>query len=72
MSSPTNPEVLPRVFLHGTARLVDPDPALTPDAVKTMYAAAGYPDLTNAALAGPEIKDGYRVYTFKRAVGTKG
>src|SRR5688572_21502535 len=66
------PDTLPRKFVHGTAVLVDPDPNMTPDAVKAMYAAAGYPDLTSASITGPEVKDGFQVYSFKRSIGTKG
>lgn len=63
---------LPRRFAFNGAILADPDPALTADQVRAMYAGSGYPALTNASIAGPETKDGYHVYTFKQAVGTKG
>lgn len=67
-----NNNALPRRFVHGTAVLVDPDPNMSPEQVKALYASAGYPDLTNAAITGPAVKDGYNVYEFKRSVGTKG
>lgn len=63
---------LPRKFVHGTATLVDPDPNMSTEQVRGLYASAGYPDLTNAAITGPEVKDGYLIYTFKREVGKKG
>lgn len=63
---------LPRKFVHGTAVLTDPDPNMTADQVKAMYASAGYPDLANASMTGPEVKDGFNVYTFQREVGRKG
>jgi PRTRC genetic system protein C len=51
--------------------LPDPDPSLDVDAVRSVYAAA-YPEITTAAVTGPEVVDGKIVYTFKPAVGTKG
>ena len=34
--------------------------------------AVTYNDLTTASVEGPEVKDGYELYTFKKAIGTKG
>jgi PRTRC genetic system protein C len=51
--------------------LPDPDPSLDVDAVRSVYSAA-YPEITTAAVTGPEIVDGKIVYTFKASVGTKG
>jgi PRTRC genetic system protein C len=34
--------------------------------------AASYPEITTAALTGPEAADGALVYTFTKAIGTKG
>ncbi len=61
-----------RVFHFNGANLTDPDPSMSPEEVKKMYASSGYPALTNASVTGPETKDGKAVYTFKAAVGTKG
>ncbi len=60
-----------RIFRFGGMNLEDPDPAMTPEQVKKVYAEA-YPKLTNGAVTGPEVKDGQEIYTFKEAVGTKG
>jgi PRTRC genetic system protein C len=34
--------------------------------------AATYPEITTAALTGPETVDGKMIYTFTKAIGTKG
>ena len=34
--------------------------------------AATYPEITTAALTGPETIEGKLVYTFIKAIGTKG
>lgn len=67
----TTVTTLTRVFLHGTARLIDPDSGMTPEQVKTLYSAA-YPELTNAELTGPTVKGDTLEYEFRKAVGTKG
>ena len=64
-------QTAPRVFLHNAARLPDPDPSMTPDEVRR-YFAPQYPDLHNAAVKGPSIEGGERVFTFTRAIGVKG
>jgi PRTRC genetic system protein C len=46
-------------------------PAVHADQVRDFYAPT-YPEILNAAIEGPEEKDGKLVYTFRRAVGTKG
>jgi PRTRC genetic system protein C len=53
--------------------LLLPDPALDLDveSVRSFYAAS-YPEITTAALTGPEAVDGALVYTFTKAIGTKG
>lgn len=66
---------LRRIFMYGTMRLADPNPALTPQEVRAHYAAT-YPDLTSASitLTGTEEKNGGKTETWqlKRNVGTKG
>lgn len=62
---------LVRQFTYNGAKLVDPGAALTVDQVRDFYTAV-YPDLANAEVEGPVTKDGAQVYTFRRAVGTKG
>lgn len=64
-------QTLARAFDFNGMALADPGPAMTPDAVKEFYANL-YPELTNAAIEGPEQKGDKLVYEFRRAVGTKG
>ena len=62
---------VPRSFKVGNRVLPDPNPNLTPEAVKDLYAAQ-YPELASAAVEGPELRNGQQVYTLARQVGTKG
>ena len=61
----------PRVFMFNGQKLADPDPNLSVNDVKKMYANHGYAALTNAT-ANEEVKDGKRFVTFKASAGTKG
>jgi PRTRC genetic system protein C len=75
-SEPNNGlERVRRIFMHGSVRLADPNPAMSEIEVKRHY-ASNYPELSNAsvALTTNEVKDGIRtqVWDFKRSVGTKG
>lgn len=65
------PKRVRRIFMHGSLRLADPNPASTPEQVKAILAQS-YPDLTNATLTLKESKDGTETWEFKRAVATKG
>lgn len=65
-----------RIFMHGTMRLADPNPAMTPQEVRAHYAAT-YPDLTSASVTlegTPKEENGTKTETWqlKRSVGTKG
>lgn len=62
---------LTRKFSYNSISLGDPNPALTPEAVKEVYAQQ-YPELTNSVVEGPVTKDGVATYKFTRAVGSKG
>lgn len=62
---------LPRVFRYNSVELEDPGLEHDPIEVRNLYAAT-YPEITSAAIEGPDVKDGKRVYTFRKAVGTKG
>jgi PRTRC genetic system protein C len=64
-------EKLVREFKYGSLALADPDPAQSPEEVKTFYAGM-YPELNNAEIEGPDHKNGKSLYTFRKAVGTKG
>ena len=60
-----------RSFRYAGLVLPDPAPALDIESVRNLYAAT-YPEITTAALTGPEAVDGALVYTFTKALGTKG
>src|SRR5262245_21289184 len=62
---------LPREFRYNNMPLEDPGPEHDAVDVRNLYSAT-YPEIVNAAIEGPEEKDGKIVYTFRRAVGTKG
>ena len=49
----------------------DPDPSLGIEAVISIFAST-YPEITTAAVNGPEVVDGKQVYTLQKAIGTKG
>lgn len=60
-----------RVFLYENRNLNDPDPNMSPEDVRDLYAAT-YPELATAVIDGPEEgKDGEQEYSFRRAVGQK-
>ena len=63
-------EKLQREFHYNGLTLPDV-PGQSPEDVRSIYAAA-YPEITSAVIEGPERKGDKLVYTFKRAVGTKG
>ncbi|TCK33403.1 PRTRC genetic system protein C [Paraburkholderia sp. BL8N3] len=60
-----------REFVYNGMNLADPGAAFTPDQVRDLYTAQ-YPELTTAAVDGPEIKDTVMRYKFVRAAGAKG
>lgn len=60
-----------RVFQFNGIRLPDPNPAMSVDEVKALYAAQ-YPELATAAANGPEAAGAKMRYTFERAIGSKG
>ena len=60
-----------RSFKFGHRHLPDPNPKLSPAQVKDLYAAQ-FPELTSAAVEGPQLKNGKQAYTFATQVGTKG
>jgi PRTRC genetic system protein C len=67
------PVAVTRVYLYNGRTLQAPpsDTPMTPDQVKTFYAAI-HPDLLNAAIEGPRYEGEQEIYEFKRGVGTKG
>jgi PRTRC genetic system protein C len=60
-----------RSFRYLGLILPDPAPELEVETVRSLYAAS-YPEITTATLTGPEVVDGTLVYTFTKAIGTKG
>ncbi|RQZ67458.1 PRTRC system protein C [Burkholderia sp. Bp9004] len=63
--------VLVREFTYNGMALLDPGPTFSPDQVRDLYTAQ-YPELTTAAVDGPEMKGGVAHYKFVRAAGAKG
>lgn len=61
-----------REFHYNGAKLTDPDPGMTPEQVRNMYASSGYGELTNASITGPKTENNRQIFEFKKAVGTKG
>ncbi|MGF6643147.1 PRTRC system protein C [Paraburkholderia sp. GAS82] len=64
-------ENLIREFRYNGARLADPSPAFSLQQVRDFYGNT-YPEIVNAEIEGPEVIGNRNVYTFRRAVGTKG
>ncbi|POM13907.1 putative carbamoylphosphate synthase large subunit [Burkholderia cepacia] len=64
-------ETLIREFRYNGARLTDPSPAFSLHQVRDFYGNT-YPEIVNAEIEGPEVVGNRNVYTFRRAVGTKG
>ena len=62
---------LTREFRYNGVRLADPSPNFTLDQVRDFYANT-YPEILNADIDGPNVEGTQQVYTFRRAVGTKG
>lgn len=60
-----------RAFSFNGVDLQDPAPNMSPDEVRELYSAT-FPELTTATIEGPEVRNNRLIYTFKRAVGTKG
>lgn len=64
-------EELVREFNYNGVRLPDPNPKLTVDEVRNLYAAA-HPEIATAAVEGPEAIGNKLIFRFSRAIGTKG
>ena len=62
---------LQRSFAYNGIALPDPGCELSPEQVRDVYSAT-YPEITTASIEGPEQKGDRLIYTFRRAVGTKG
>jgi PRTRC genetic system protein C len=64
-------EALAREFHYNGAKLTDPSPTFTLQQVRDFYANT-YPEIINAEIEGPDVIGSKNVFTFRRAVGTKG
>jgi PRTRC genetic system protein C len=62
---------LKRSFSFNGLWLPEPDERMSVEEVKSFYANQ-YPELTTAAISGPEIVGNVIQYSFSRAIGTKG
>jgi len=51
--------------------LPDPDPSLDVESVRALFSAS-FPEITTAALTGPEAVGDKLVYTLSKSIGTKG
>ena len=60
-----------RIFQFHGIRLPDPNPSMSVDEVKALYATQ-YPELATAVVNGPEAVGDKMRYTFDRAIGSKG
>lgn len=60
-----------RIFRYNSIELEDPGPQYDSAEVRNLYSAT-YPEIVNAAIEGPTKEGDKVVYTFRRAVGTKG
>jgi PRTRC genetic system protein C len=64
-------QTVEREFIFNNRRYPDPNPQAEPGEIRELLAISD-PDITNASIEGPEIKEGKAVYRFVRQVGTKG
>ncbi|MGD0694460.1 MAG: PRTRC system protein C [Terriglobia bacterium] len=62
---------LSRYFEFHGQRLPDPNPKLSVEEVRALYAQQ-YPDIATAAITGPEVIGEKLRYQFTRAIGSKG
>lgn len=64
-------QTLKREFRYNGVKLADPSPTFTLAQVRDFYANT-YPEIVNAEIEGPELQGEMQIYSFRRAVGTKG
>jgi PRTRC genetic system protein C len=62
---------LERVFKFKDKTLKDPDETLSTNEILDFYSNQ-YPELNNAKVSGPVVKDDKLEYEFSTSVGTKG
>lgn len=64
-------QTLTREFRYNGVKLADPSPKFTLQQVRDFYANT-YPEIVNAEIEGPDLQGHAQVFSFRRAVGTKG
>jgi PRTRC genetic system protein C len=64
-------KILSRSFEFNGMRLPDPDPKVSVEDVRALYAHQ-YPEIATAAITGPEAVGDKLRYQFTRAIGSKG
>ena len=64
-------QVIDREFVYHGTTLADPNPKLSIEEVRSFYATQ-FPELTTAAITGPETVGERLRYRFERAIGSKG
>jgi len=62
---------VPRQIVYEGRTLADVNPDASVEDVIAIHALT-YPELATAVIEGPEFKEGLRVYTVKKRLGTKG
>ena len=60
-----------REFVYHGTTLADPNPKFSIEEIRSFYATQ-FPELTNAAITGPETVGDRLRYSFERAIGSKG
>jgi PRTRC genetic system protein C len=63
--------VVEREFVYHGTTLADPNPKSSIEEVRSFYATQ-FPELTSAAITGPETVGDRLRYSFERAIGSKG
>ena len=63
--------LLPREFVYNGAKIPDPNPEMTVEQIRDLLTAA-YPEISTAAVSGPEDAGRCLRYTLTRAIGSKG
>ena len=66
-----NIKVIEREFVYHGTSLADPNPKMSIEEVRSFYANQ-FPELTTAAISGPEAVSDRLRYRFERAIGSKG
>ena len=70
-SMPIEVAQMERQFDFGGRIIHDPNPELTPEAVRE-FLTFQYPEMSTATIVGPETTGRYLRYTIQRSIGSKG